>query len=78
MLTNGTRRCHQACDSLSFFVLGMGWWKRVAELVIVKVGKNWQQHMTLERMLESPVGNKFRISGRIGLFGIQVVCELLR
>lgn len=51
-------------------------------VVVVAEGTNWQQHMTLERMLESSVCNKFSISGRIGLyielFGIQVGCELLR
>ena len=44
-------------------------------MVVITAGTYWQQHMTLERMLESSVCNKFSISGRIGLyialFGIQ-------
>jgi len=55
--------------------------EKSGRVVVVAAGTNWQQHMTLERMLESSVYNKFSISGRIGLyialFGIQVGCELL-
>jgi len=51
-------------------------------VVVVTTGTNWQEHMTLEKMLEFSVCSKFSISGRIGLyialFGIQVGCELLR
>jgi len=51
-------------------------------VLVVTAGANWQQHMALERMLESSVGNKCSISGRIGLYiallGIRVGCELLR
>jgi len=51
-------------------------------VVVVTAGTNWQQHMALERMLESSVCYKCSVSVRIGLyialFGIQMGCELLR
>jgi hypothetical protein len=55
--------------------------EKCGRVMMVITGSNWQQHMSLERMLEFSVCNKLSISGRIdlhiALFGIQVGWKLL-